>query len=138
MLDTNDYSIVYWSFQTNMNNSPNPMYSPQQALQRQVHSTNSVPALPPKLFNPLPSSSTSSPIMSPPAPPVLPPPSDYHKSTSKVPTPPPLPPLPTTSPHENLIIELGIMGFSRAQAIDALEKNDNDLIKATNFLLDQA
>lgn len=30
------------------------------------------------------------------------------------------------------------MGFTRAQAIDALEKNDHDLVKATNFLLDQA
>lgn len=118
-----------------MSNSPSNMY-PSQQLQRQAHSTNSVPALPPKLFNPLPSSSTSSPIMSPP---VLPPPSDYHKSNSTPPPPPPpLPPLPTNSPHENLITELGIMGFSRAQAIDALEKNDNDLIKATNFLLDQA
>jgi hypothetical protein len=97
-----------------------------------------VPALPPKLFNssPLPTSSTSSPII--PTPP-LPPPSDYHKSLSspKMPSPPPpLPPQP--SQIEHLITELGNMGFTRAQAIDALEKNDNDLIKATNFLLDQA
>lgn len=104
------------------------MYPPQQ---RQVHSTNSVPALPPKLFS---NSNSSSPVISPP---VLPPPSDYHKSNS-TPTPPPLPPLPPVTPNENLITELGNMGFSRAQAIDALEKNDHDLIKATNFLLDQA
>jgi hypothetical protein len=38
---------------------------------------------------------------------------------------------------DNLVIELGNMGFSRAQAIDALEKNDHDLMRATNFLLDQ-
>jgi hypothetical protein len=50
--------------------------------------------------------------------------------------PPPLPPQP--SQIEHLITELGNMGFTRAQAIDALEKNENDLIKATNFLLDQA
>lgn len=98
------------------------MYPPQQ---RQMQ--NPVPALPPKLF-----SNSNSPVISPP---VLPPPSDYHKVNTT--TPPPLPPLPAT-PNENLITELGNMGFSRAQAIDALEKNEHDLIKATNFLLDQA
>ncbi|EPB84033.1 hypothetical protein HMPREF1544_09232 [Mucor circinelloides 1006PhL] len=151
---------VYWNFQTSNSNStsPNgggnyqqPQPQPQHVRQLQQHA-NSVPALPPKLFNnsPLPTSSTSSPITSPPT---LPPPSDYHKSISNnsmptsttTPPPPPLPPLPPSSqqqqpalPHEDLINELGNMGFTRAQAIDALEKNDHDLIKATNFLLDQA
>lgn len=129
--------IVYWNFQAP--NTPNsttvsyPILPPPQP-------TRQVPALPPKLFNnsPLPTSSTSSPIISTPP---LPPPSDYHKSISspKMPSPPPPPPLPPQpSQFEHLIAELGNMGFTRAQAIDALEKNDNDLIKATNFLLDQA
>ncbi|KAI8378107.1 hypothetical protein EDC96DRAFT_551111 [Choanephora cucurbitarum] len=104
--------------------------------------------------SPLPSSSTSSPIISsPPAPHTLLP-SEYHKSNTNIvsssssstsvlppPPPPPLPPPPLsqpTIPHENLIAELGNMGFTRAQSIDALEKNDYDLMKATNFLLDQA
>lgn len=136
---------VYWNFQqqSSNNSNNNAMYPPpQQTTPRQMHA--SVPALPPKLFgnSPHPSSSTSSPIISPP-PPVLPPPSDYHRaSNSNTPTPPPLPPLPnqqqSPSPNEGLIAELGNMGFTRAQAIDALEKNDHDLIKATNFLLDQA
>lgn len=105
-----------------------------QLLQRQPQ-IPPVPALPPKLFNnsPLPTSSTSSPII---APPTLPPPSEYHRNISA--TPPPLPPLPMTQPNENLITELSNMGFTRAQAADALQKNDQDLIKATNFLLDQA
>ncbi|GAB5589486.1 hypothetical protein Unana1_04386 [Umbelopsis nana] len=34
------------------------------------------------------------------------------------------------------IMQLIGMGFSRAQAVDALRRYDNDLIKATNFLLD--
>lgn len=136
---------VYWNFQqqSSNNSNNNARYPPpQQTTPRQMHA--SVPALPPKLFgnSPHPSSSTSSPIISPP-PPVLPPPSDYHRaSNSNTPTPPPLPPLPnqqqSPSPNEGLIAELGNMGFTRAQAIDALEKNDHDLIKATNFLLDQA
>ncbi|GAN06909.1 hypothetical protein MAM1_0141d06399 [Mucor ambiguus] len=155
---------VYWNFQTNNSSSTslngNGNYQqpqPQTQHVRQIqHHANSVPALPPKLFNnsPLPTSSTSSPIISPPT---LPPPSDYHKSISNnsmptsttTPPPPPLPPLPPSTqqqqqqqqpalPHEDLINELGNMGFTRAQAIDALEKNDHDLIKATNFLLDQA
>jgi uncharacterized UBP type Zn finger protein len=35
-----------------------------------------------------------------------------------------------------LIQELINMGFTREQAQNALEKNDNDISKATNFLLD--
>ncbi|CEP08573.1 hypothetical protein [Parasitella parasitica] len=145
---------VYWNFQTNNSNSNSPNNAagkyqqphPQHVRQIQQHS-HSVPALPPKLFqnSPLPTSSTSSPIVSPPT---LPPPSDYHANSvpATTITPPPLPPLPPSSqqqqqqqqPNEDLINELGNMGFSRGQAIDALEKNDHDLIKATNFLLDQA
>lgn len=157
------FYIVYWNFQNNNGNANSPngagnyqQPQPQHLRSLQQHS-NSVPALPPKLFNnsPLPTSSTSSPVISPPT---LPPPSDYHKSSSviisnnNIPTtttsnttitPPPLPPLPPSPqqpalPHEDLINELGNMGFTRAQAIDALKKNDHDLIKATNFLLDQA
>ncbi|KAG1455219.1 hypothetical protein G6F56_007119 [Rhizopus delemar] len=68
----------------------------------------------------MPSSTTSSPVIT-------------HPITS----PPPIPPLPNTA-YEHLIEELNNMGFTRLQAIDALEKNDHDLIKATHFLLDQA
>ncbi|CEI93661.1 hypothetical protein RMCBS344292_07892 [Rhizopus microsporus] len=113
---------AYWNFQ-NGTAMPYPQgLSPQ-----------SVPAIPPKLFtnSPLPSSSTSSPIISHPS--SLKPPA--HSAVS--PTPPPIPPLPNP-PYEHLIEELNNMGFTRAQAIDALEKNNHDLIKATNFLLDQA
>jgi hypothetical protein len=126
-------TLVYWNF-NNSNSNSNNSNSPQLS-QRQVHP---VPALPPKLFNnsPLPTSSTSSPIMTPPT---LPPPSEYHRQTSGISvTPPPLPPLPMPQPNENLITELSNMGFTRAQASDALQKNDQDLIKATHFLLDQA
>jgi hypothetical protein len=86
-----------------------------------------VPAIPPKPFNnsPLPSSS-SSPIISYSSPPLAPP------------APPPVPPLPTNTVYEHLIEELNNMGFTRIQAMAALEKNDYDLLKATNFLLDQA
>lgn len=112
-----------------------------QLLGRQLP-FHSVPALPPKLFNspPLPSSSTSSPIM---APPTLPPPSQYHKQqqSSISANPPPIPPLPMPQPSfpsESLISELSNMGFTRAQASEALQRNDHDLIKATHFLLDQA
>ncbi|OBZ90521.1 hypothetical protein A0J61_01421 [Choanephora cucurbitarum] len=141
---------VYWNIQSNHSSPAVGNYPTQQR-----HSTP-VPALPPKLFSnsPLPSSSTSSPVISsPPAPHTLLP-SEYHKSNTNIvsssssstsvlppPPPPPLPPPPLsqpTIPHENLIAELGNMGFTRAQSIDALEKNDYDLMKATNFLLDQA
>ncbi|KAI9267431.1 hypothetical protein BY458DRAFT_511760 [Sporodiniella umbellata] len=99
---------AYWNFQNG-------------ATYPQALSPSLVPALPPKLFNtPMPSSTKSSPIIP-------------HTLNS----PPPIPPLPNTA-YEHLIEELNNMGFSRLQAIDALEKNDHDLIKATNFLLDQA
>ncbi|KAI8639682.1 hypothetical protein BD408DRAFT_484626 [Parasitella parasitica] len=151
---------AYWNFQTNNSNANSSngaagkYHQPQTHHGRQIQQhSHSVPALPPKLFPnpPLPTSSTSSPIVSPPT---LPPPSDYHANNiPTATTPPPLPPLPPSSqqqqqqqqqqkqqqqPNEDLINELGNMGFSRGQAIDALEKNDHDLIKATNFLLDQA
>lgn len=61
-------------------------------------------------------------------------------------TPPPLPPLPPLPPQptggdiqpgdKHQVAELMNMGFSRQQAVDALEKNDYDMSKATNFLLD--
>ncbi|KAI8891112.1 hypothetical protein K501DRAFT_319235 [Backusella circina FSU 941] len=108
---------VYWNFQQNTSTNGYP----------QQHTSN-VPALPPKLFN------TPSLNSSPPRPPL---PSDYQKIPEPtIPTPPPVPPLPT-SPMDGLVVELGNMGFTRAQAIDALEKNDHDLMRATNFLLDQ-
>jgi hypothetical protein len=79
-----------------------------------------------------------------PVPPARPP-----KSFEAAPTPPQLPPAATaaatasttTATQENdatngLIQELIDMGFSREQAQNALEKNDNDISKATNFLLD--
>ncbi|KAI9275989.1 hypothetical protein BY458DRAFT_506716 [Sporodiniella umbellata] len=64
-------------------------------------------------------------------------------------TPPIIPPKPLdvsvsstqtvpASPPKHLIEELNNMGFTRAQATEALEKNQHDLTKATNFLLDQA
>ncbi|CAO3692866.1 unnamed protein product [Rhizopus stolonifer] len=91
---------VYWNIQKNASAQASP--------------SNSVPAIPPKLFN-SPSPSTSLPILS-------------HA--------PPRPPPPSSPEH--LIEELNNMGFTRAQATDALEKNQHDLMKATNFLLDQA
>ncbi|KAI9473516.1 MAG: hypothetical protein EXX96DRAFT_487742 [Benjaminiella poitrasii] len=134
---------VYWNFQPNSTNSY-PL--PQQHLQRQ-NVINSVPALPPKLFSNnsnsptslMPTPSTSSPII-----PTNNPIHQQQTSTShglSSVTPPPLPPLPSSQsaiPYEDLITELGNMGFSRTQAIDALKKNDYDMMKATNFLLDQA
>ncbi|KAI8989298.1 hypothetical protein BDB01DRAFT_532929 [Pilobolus umbonatus] len=131
---------VYWKFPSpnNTNNTSNNNYS-QPPIMNRPHPppVNNTPALPPKYFNtsPLPSSSLSSPVISPPQ---LPPPGNYHKSLN-TPTPPPLPPLPNQnlSPYEDLVTELVNMGFTRAQSIDALEKNDHDLIKTTNFLLDQ-
>ncbi|KAI8387448.1 hypothetical protein BD560DRAFT_486300 [Blakeslea trispora] len=135
---------VYWNLQ---NNHSSPNVSSYSVPTQQRHSTP-VPALPPKLFNnsPLPSSSTSSPIISsPPVPHTLS--NEYQPTINNKttvlspPPPPPLPPPPSsqpTIPHENLIAELGNMGFTRAQSIDALERNDYDLMKATNFLLDQA
>ncbi|KAG1452351.1 hypothetical protein G6F46_009180 [Rhizopus delemar] len=88
-------------------------------IQKAQSSTHSSPAIPPKLFPPLPSSSTSSPIIS---------------HSIKPPPPPPVPPLPS----DHLIEELMNMGFTQSQAMDALEKNEYNLVKATNFLLDQA
>ncbi|KAL1917992.1 uncharacterized protein VTP21DRAFT_3258 [Calcarisporiella thermophila] len=38
----------------------------------------------------------------------------------------------------DILKELVAMGFSRAQAIEALEKNNYDPVKATNFLLDKS
>ncbi|KAI7904775.1 uncharacterized protein BX663DRAFT_503507 [Cokeromyces recurvatus] len=138
---------VYWNFQpnattttTSTSTSTNYPLS-QQHLQRQ-HMINSVPALPPKLFNNttnslMPTPSVSSPIIS-----------TNHSihqtsatNNSTAVSPPPLPPLPLSQPaipREDLITELCNMGFSRTQAIDALEKNNYDMMKATNFLLDQA
>ncbi|KAI8377813.1 uncharacterized protein BYT42DRAFT_571789 [Radiomyces spectabilis] len=140
----------YWAFK----NNPPPHgskhnYNPQPMPGIGRHSSAPVaPALPPKLFKdggspssssphpsmsvpPLPSQPTSSPL-----PTSLP---DYRTTSGSASPviPPPLPPLPPTrSPKESLVQELINMGFSRVQAVEALEKNDNDLIKATNFLLD--
>ncbi|KAL0089262.1 hypothetical protein J3Q64DRAFT_1808580 [Phycomyces blakesleeanus] len=94
------------------------------------------PAIPPKFFyDPV------KPSQSPrPPPPNIPKaPSEYRSDPGSPNSPPPLPPLPpTTSPLNDLVRELINMGFSRSQAEEALEKNENDLTKATNFLLDQA
>ncbi|RUS28678.1 hypothetical protein BC938DRAFT_481578 [Jimgerdemannia flammicorona] len=55
-------------------------------------------------------------------------------------TAPPLPPLPSSKDVQpgdtEQLADLMNMGFTRQQAVDALEKNDYDLAKATNFLLD--
>ncbi|KAI8086744.1 uncharacterized protein BX664DRAFT_336654 [Halteromyces radiatus] len=98
------------------------------------------PALPPKLLkeelHPNGNSPNASPQIPPPPPP--PPPSSSSPSSSHhgSPTlPPPLPPLPNGT-QESLIQELANMGFSHSQAADALQKNENDLTRATNFLLD--
>ncbi|KAH8551636.1 hypothetical protein BGW37DRAFT_491691 [Umbelopsis sp. PMI_123] len=73
----------------------------------------------------------------PPVPPARPP-----KAFDTTPPPPP-PPVPAAANTENsvnngLIQELIDMGFTREQAQNALEKNDNDISKATNFLLDSS
>lgn len=68
------------------------------------------------------------------------PPARPPKAFDTTPPPPP-PPVPAVANQENkmtngLIQELIDMGFTREQAQNALEKNDNDISKATNFLLD--
>ncbi|KAG0166303.1 hypothetical protein DFQ30_007338 [Apophysomyces sp. BC1015] len=132
-------------------NSSTPLkssYSPQSPA-RHI-SAPIAPALPPKLFLESTSSAHTSPrvrastLSQPSTPPA--PVSDYRMTESALqsgatsPTiPPPLPPLPPSSvPKDELVHELVNMGFSRPQAMEALEKNDNDLTKATNFLLDAA
>ncbi|GAB5590120.1 hypothetical protein Unana1_05020 [Umbelopsis nana] len=128
---------------------PSPGHPPQRNYQQQ-QLQNSMP-LPPKQLPypptqhytmPHPASGTSSPIQhtyppmrSPsPVPPARPP------KAFDAPTPPPLPaPVPVTQENDatsGLIQELTDMGFSREQAQNALEKNGNDISKATNFLLD--
>ncbi|KAI9243446.1 hypothetical protein BDA99DRAFT_530459 [Phascolomyces articulosus] len=99
----------------------------QQQQQQQQHTYPPVarppipaPALPPKPYGSSPSSAQTSP-----------------RAASVTPIsdspPPPIPPHPH---HDDLIKELVNMGFSKPQAAEALEKNDHDLTKATNFLLD--
>ncbi|KAF7726147.1 hypothetical protein EC973_009039 [Apophysomyces ossiformis] len=132
-------------------NSSTPLKSSYSSQSTTRHTSAPVaPALPPKLFLESTSSAHTSPrvrastLSQPSTPP--PPPSDYRKTESALPSgtasptiPPPLPPLPPTSvPKDELVHELVNMGFSRPQAMEALEKNDNDLTKATNFLLDAA
>jgi len=51
---------------------------------------------------------------------------------------PPPPPVKEESVDEPNVQQLLGMGFTRDQAVQALEKNDYDLSKATNFLLDQS
>ncbi|KAG2225413.1 hypothetical protein INT45_010049, partial [Circinella minor] len=79
----------------------------------------SAPALPPKPYG----SSPSSPAQT----------SPRAASATPLSDSPPIPPHPQ---HDELIEELVNMGFSKPQAAEALEKNDHDLTKATNFLLD--
>lgn len=109
------------------------------------------PAIPPKLFKEDPNEAVNRATQSPPPPPPLPPQPVSSSSSPAIPhsqppplppqvqqqdtgTPPPLPPFPST--NDALVQELANMGFSHAQATDALQKNENNLIRATNFLLD--
>ncbi|CAG8593283.1 7553_t:CDS:2 [Ambispora leptoticha] len=70
-------------------------------------------------------------------PPNRPPKEELPRSRSTTPSPSRIS---TASPEINkdseVLKQLVNMGFSREQAIDALEKYDNDLVKATNYLLD--
>lgn len=146
------YPPVMWTVAPDTTNNGQFQQQQQQPAGPRPHHTSSppiAPALPPKPFfdtstcssghtspqtvtsilpnatTAIASSSPSDTSNSPVIPPPLPPP------------PPPAPPAPATHPaHDNLIQELVNMGFSRPQAADALEKNDHDLTKATNFLLD--
>ncbi|ORZ01328.1 hypothetical protein BCR43DRAFT_522191 [Syncephalastrum racemosum] len=115
---------TYWQQQQQQQTVQQPL---QQHASR--HSSPPVamlakaPALPPKPFSPSSSQPSSPPSQS-------------------SPLLPPRPPPPATAAANNngnvdiLIQELVNMGFSKPQATDALEKNENDLTKATNFLLD--
>lgn len=145
------YPPVMWTVAPDTTNNGQFQQQQQPAGPRPHHTSSPpiAPALPPKPFfdtstcssghtspqtvtsilpsatTAIASSSPSDTSNSPVIPPPLPPP------------PPPAPPAPATHPaHDNLIQELVNMGFSRPQAADALEKNDHDLTKATNFLLD--
>lgn len=150
--DQQGYPPVMWTVAPDTTNNGQFQQQQQQPAGPRPHHTSSppiAPALPPKPFfdtstcssghtspqtvtsilpnatTAIASSSPSDTSNSPVIPPPLPPP------------PPPAPPAPATHPaHDNLIQELVNMGFSRPQAADALEKNDHDLTKATNFLLD--
>ncbi|KAI9492664.1 hypothetical protein BDB00DRAFT_827587 [Zychaea mexicana] len=103
---------------------PHPTQQQQQQQQQHTYPPTRphvpAPALPPKPYASSPSSAQTSP-----------------RAASVTPVsdspPPPVPPHPQ---HDDLIEELVNMGFSKPQAADALEKNDHDLTKATNFLLD--
>ncbi|KAI9025793.1 hypothetical protein CLU79DRAFT_743097 [Phycomyces nitens] len=117
----------YWPF--------NPQ-SPQNYPAASISSGRPTPgpAIPPKFFY-----DPAQPNHPRPPPNIPKPPSEYRSDPGSPNSPPPLPPLPLAAPPLNdLVRELINMGFSRSQAEEALEKNDNDLIKATNFLLDQA
>ncbi|ORZ15354.1 hypothetical protein BCR42DRAFT_353611 [Absidia repens] len=71
-----------------------------------------------------------------------------HRGSPTKQAPPPLPPFPHNNNNSNndnnngpeyaLVQELANMGFSHSQATDALQKNENDLARATNFLLDNS
>ncbi|CDH60755.1 hypothetical protein RO3G_03656 [Lichtheimia corymbifera JMRC:FSU:9682] len=146
------YPPVMWTVAPDTTNNGQFQHPPPPtAGPRPHHHTSSppiAPALPPKPFfdtsacssghtspqtvtSILPNATTAIASSSPSDPsnsPIIPPP---------LPPPPPAPPASATHPaHDNLIQELVNMGFSRPQAADALEKNDHDLTKATNFLLD--
>ncbi|KAI9303863.1 hypothetical protein BJ944DRAFT_241069 [Cunninghamella echinulata] len=136
---------------------PHPHYQQQPLHNNNNNSNNNnnhkmAPALPPKVYNDTKSSSQPSTPPPPPPPPLSSTSSSliqqqhqqqhgYPPMDTSISKPPLLPPLPPMNNNNNgsnemLIQELANMGFSRSQAIDALQKNDNDLVRATNFLLD--
>ncbi|KAG2185725.1 hypothetical protein INT43_002160 [Umbelopsis isabellina] len=113
--------------------------SPHYPIGRPASGTSSpVPhQYPPKAASPAPAPAPA------PAPPARPPKAFEKTSSGPPPPPPPVPAAHTENIHANdsnngLIKELVDMGFSRDQAQVALEKNDNDISKATNFLLDSS
>ncbi|RUS23231.1 LOW QUALITY PROTEIN: hypothetical protein BC937DRAFT_90350 [Endogone sp. FLAS-F59071] len=128
------------SYSTGTPPPPQHKYPPRPV--EPSRSTSPVPpARPPKYYA---GASTPSPAGSPAlasaALPIFTEPAQYRALAG---TPPPLPPLPSQATEGDIqlgdkhqVAELMNMGFSRQQAVDALEKNDYDLSKATNFLLD--
>ncbi|KAI9279518.1 hypothetical protein BC943DRAFT_348244 [Umbelopsis sp. AD052] len=133
------------SYQQSANHGPMRSYQHQQPQHTMPLPRKQSPYQPPPPHYPVnrPTSGTTSPIQhgypplraTSPTPPARPP-----KAFDTTPPPPP-PPVPAAANQENnmtngLIQELIDMGFTREQAQNALEKNDNDISKATNFLLD--
>ncbi|KAI8330338.1 hypothetical protein BC941DRAFT_183950 [Chlamydoabsidia padenii] len=156
-MPTNQYNSPYQQQQQQqhyhaINNNSNTIYPPDGPWIRPPPSIHTPPPPPPP--PPLPSTSSSTPYFAPAIPPKLfkeDHPNEQTVNRNHPQSPPPLPPQPVSSvsspqqdqqqqqqhsTNDALVQELANMGFSHAQATDALMKNENDLVRATHFLLD--